>query len=92
MGPTSAPAPRSARYLSPQGILGVGPAFLVDPIGACRGLAGIGAPYVGSACDSRGLRVLGAACAVGLGGGSRKGHGLGPACEVVQKKIVVQKI
>ena len=36
--------------------MGVGPAFLVDPIGACRGLAGIGAPYVGSACDSRGLR------------------------------------
>ena len=55
----------------------------MDPIGACRGLAGIGAPYVGSACDSRGLRVLGAACAVGLGGGSRKGHGLGPAYEVV---------
>ena len=66
--------------------MGVGPAFLVDPIGACRGLAGIGAPYVGSACDSRGLRVLGAACAVGLGGGSRKGHGLGPAYEVVKKK------
>ena len=58
----------------------------MDKISACRGLAGIGAPYVGPACGNRGLRFSEPPALVGSGGGSRKGHGLGPAYEVVQKQ------
>ena len=62
--------------LGPQGILGVGSAFLVDPIGACRGLAGIGARCVGPARDSRGLRCSEPPAPVGLGVPVAKGSAL----------------